>query len=52
MAAKRVGLSVKVKLKAIEKIKKGSTQISVANELGVGASTVRGWLKEESKLRK
>lgn len=26
-------------------------QISVANELGVQASTVRGWLKEEPKLR-
>lgn len=52
MSAKRLSVSVKVKLNAIEKIKKGATQISIANELGVGASTVRGWLKEESKLRK
>lgn len=52
MPPKRVGISVKSKLDAIEKVKKGATQISVANELGVGASTVRGWLKEEPKLRK
>lgn len=31
---------------------KSITQILIAIELGIGASTVRGWLKEETKLRK
>ena len=49
---KRKAFTVKEKIEALGRIKSGVKQSHVAKELGVHESTVRGWKKEESKLRK
>ena len=43
--------TVKEKIEALDRIKSGVKRSHVANELGVHESTVRGWKKEEAKLR-
>ncbi|XP_062986007.1 tigger transposable element-derived protein 5 [Elgaria multicarinata webbii] len=47
----RRAYSIKDKLQAIERVKKGERQASVCRDFGVPGGTLRGWLKDESKLR-
>ncbi|MGH0160053.1 UNVERIFIED_CONTAM: hypothetical protein FKN15_038480 [Acipenser sinensis] len=42
---------VEEKLQAIDRVKSGAKQVDVAHDLKVGESTVRGWMKDEEKLR-
>ncbi|KAJ8403863.1 hypothetical protein AAFF_G00347310 [Aldrovandia affinis] len=48
---KNVCVSISEKLKAIDQVKKGAKQVDVARNLNVGPATVRGWLKDEKKIR-
>ncbi|XP_053251120.1 tigger transposable element-derived protein 5 [Podarcis raffonei] len=47
----RRAYSIKDKLQAIERVKRGERQASVCRDFGVPGGTLRGWLKDESKLR-
>ncbi|XP_048338909.1 tigger transposable element-derived protein 5 [Sphaerodactylus townsendi] len=47
----RRAYSIKDKLQAIERVKKGERQASVCRDFGVPGGTLRGWLKDERKLR-
>ncbi|KFU90198.1 Tigger transposable element-derived protein 5, partial [Chaetura pelagica] len=47
----RRAYSIKDKLQAIERVKKGERQASVCRAFGVPGGTLRGWLKDEPKLR-
>ncbi|NXE99348.1 TIGD5 protein, partial [Menura novaehollandiae] len=47
----RRAYSIKDKLQAIERVKKGERQASVCRAFGVPGGTLRGWLKDEAKLR-
>lgn len=47
----RKAYSIKDKLQAIERIKGGERQASVCRDFGVPGGTLRGWLKDEPKLR-
>ncbi|NXG09592.1 TIGD5 protein, partial [Sakesphorus luctuosus] len=47
----RRAYSIKDKLRAIERVKKGERQASVCRAFGVPGGTLRGWLKDEAKLR-
>ncbi|XP_068789624.1 tigger transposable element-derived protein 5 [Struthio camelus] len=49
--ALRRAYSIKDKLQAIERVKKGERQASVCRAFGVPGGTLRGWLKDEAKLR-
>ncbi|KAM3929417.1 tigger transposable element-derived protein 5 [Leptodactylus fuscus] len=49
--ALRKAYSIKDKLEAIERVKKGERQASVSRDFGVPGGTLRGWLKDEQKLR-
>uniref|UniRef100_A0A8C8S7L5 Tigger transposable element derived 5 n=1 Tax=Pelusios castaneus TaxID=367368 RepID=A0A8C8S7L5_9SAUR len=49
--ALRRAYSIKDKLQAIERVKKGERQASVCRAFGVPGGTLRGWLKDEPKLR-
>ncbi|XP_019409257.1 PREDICTED: tigger transposable element-derived protein 5 [Crocodylus porosus] len=49
--ALRRAYSIKDKLQAIERVKKGERQASVCRDFGVPGGTLRGWLKDEAKLR-
>ncbi|NWJ07253.1 TIGD5 protein, partial [Crypturellus undulatus] len=49
--ALRRAYSIKDKLRAIERVKKGERQASVCRAFGVPGGTLRGWLKDEAKLR-
>ncbi|XP_062424440.1 tigger transposable element-derived protein 5 [Rhea pennata] len=49
--ALRRAYSIKDKLEAIERVKKGERQASVCRAFGVPGGTLRGWLKDEAKLR-
>ncbi|CAM5085439.1 unnamed protein product [Natator depressus] len=42
---------VKEKLETLDRLKSGMSQAKVSKEVGVGESTLRGWIKEEEKLR-
>ncbi|XP_049785261.1 protein distal antenna-like [Schistocerca cancellata] len=44
-------LSVLEKLEAIERVHNGESKASVARDIGVPESTLRGWCKSEDKLR-
>ena len=44
--------SVEDKLLAISLARGGESQAKVSRDLGVAESTLRGWLKDENKLRK
>ncbi|XP_006830932.1 PREDICTED: tigger transposable element-derived protein 5 [Chrysochloris asiatica] len=47
----RKAYSIKDKLQAIERVKSGERQASVCRDFGVPGGTLRGWLKDEPKLR-
>ncbi|KAM4028986.1 tigger transposable element-derived protein 5 [Anomaloglossus baeobatrachus] len=47
----RKAYSIKDKLDAIERVKNGERQASVSRDFGVPGGTLRGWLKDEQKLR-
>ncbi|XP_023352449.2 tigger transposable element-derived protein 5 [Sarcophilus harrisii] len=47
----RKAYSIKDKLQAIERVKGGERQASVCRDFGVPGGTLRGWLKDEPKLR-
>ncbi|KAM9308483.1 tigger transposable element-derived protein 5 [Gastrophryne carolinensis] len=49
--AYRRAYSIKDKLEAIERVKRGERQASVSRDFGVPGGTLRGWLKDERKLR-
>ena len=49
---KRKAYSIKEKLEIVARIRNGQSQCKVARETGIAESTVRGWLKDEDKLRK
>ncbi|XP_006131746.3 tigger transposable element-derived protein 5 [Pelodiscus sinensis] len=51
LAAFRRAYSIKDKLQAIERVKTGERQASVCRDFGVPGGTLRGWLKDEPKLR-
>lgn len=44
-------LSVREKLDAIQRVHNGESKASVARDIGVPESTLRGWCKSEEKLR-
>ncbi|XP_051467355.1 tigger transposable element-derived protein 5 [Apus apus] len=47
----RRAYSIQDKLQAIERVKEGERQASVCRAFGVPGGTLRGWLKDEAKLR-
>ncbi|XP_004697672.1 tigger transposable element-derived protein 5 [Echinops telfairi] len=47
----RKAYSIKDKLQAIERVKGGERQANVCRDFGVPGGTLRGWLKDEPKLR-
>ncbi|NXU48363.1 TIGD5 protein, partial [Turnix velox] len=49
--ALRRAYPIKDKLQAIERVKKGERQATVCRAFGVPGGTLRGWLKDEAKLR-
>ena len=49
--AKRKAYSVTEKLDAVSRVKNGESQAKVSRDLGMSDSTLRGWIKEELKLR-
>ncbi|KAM4865426.1 tigger transposable element-derived protein 5 [Thomomys bottae] len=48
----RKAYSIKDKLQAVERVKGGERQASVCRDFGVPGGTLRGWLKDEPKLRR
>ena len=48
---KRKAYSILEKLQVVERICKGEMQTKVSREVGIPESTLRGWLKDEEKLR-
>jgi hypothetical protein len=48
---KRKAYTVKDKLYAIDRVAKGETKTKVARDIGAPKSTLRRWIKEETKLR-
>lgn len=48
---KRKAYSITEKLGVVDRIRSGETQVKVSRELGIADSTLRGWLKDEEKLR-
>ncbi|KAH3884476.1 hypothetical protein DPMN_008456 [Dreissena polymorpha] len=48
---KRKQFSITEKIEIIEKIKSGQSRTSIIKEFGVPEGTLRGWLKDEDKLR-
>jgi transposase-like protein len=48
---KRKAYSVSDKLSIVTRIRNGESRSKVCRELGLAESTLRGWLKEEAKLR-
>ena len=50
-AAKRQrAYTVEEKLRVVERLNNGETQANISRELGIAASTLRGWAKNETKL--
>lgn len=43
--------SIKQKLELIERVRKGESKAKIGREFGIPESTLRGWCKEEDKLR-
>ena len=52
MSTKRKAYSVAEKLAVVDRLKNGESQAQVSRSLGVAESTMRGWIKDESRLRK
>ncbi|KAH3872425.1 hypothetical protein DPMN_035641 [Dreissena polymorpha] len=48
---KRKQFSIVEKIEIIDKIKAGQSRTSIIKEFGVPEGTLRGWLKDEEKLR-
>ena len=48
---KRKAYTVRGKLDLVIRIRKGESQCKVSREMCVPESTLRGWLKDEMKLR-
>ena len=48
---KHAAYTVQQKLQIVSRIRNGETQAKVSREAGIPESTLRGWLKEEPKLR-
>ena len=48
---KRKAYSVQDKIAIIQRIRNGETRTKVIKETGVPESTLRGWLKDEDKLK-
>ncbi|XP_053373996.1 jerky protein homolog-like [Mercenaria mercenaria] len=48
---KRKAYTISEKLHVVDRIRNGETQAKVSREIGVSDSTIRGWLKDEAKLR-
>jgi transposase-like protein len=51
MSAKRKNYSIEEKLKIIDKVRSGVSKASINRECGIPEGTIRGWMKEEEKLR-
>jgi len=49
---KRKAYAVKEKLYLVQRIRDGESQASISRETGVPESTLRGWLKDQEKLKK
>src|SRR6218665_893530 len=43
--------TVEEKLRVVERLNNGETQANISRELGIAASTLRGWAKNEAKLQ-
>ena len=50
-ASKRKAWSVSDKLSAVDRVRRGESQAKISRDIGVSESTLRGWLKDELKLR-
>src|SRR6218665_649838 len=51
-AAKRQrAYTIEEKLRVVERLNNGETQANISRELGIAASTLRGWAKNETKLQ-
>ena len=50
-STKRKAYSVEEKLAAVNRVRSGESQAKVSRDLSVAESTLRGWLKDEPKLR-
>lgn len=48
---KRKNYTIEEKLQVIEKVKSGVSKASIFRESGIPEGTIRGWVKEEEKLR-
>ena len=48
---KRKLYTVEQKLEAVWRVRRGESQAKVSRDNGVPESTLRGWLKDEEKLR-
>ena len=48
---KRKAYSINDKIQIVDRLRSGESQASVSRELGISDSTLRGWLKADSKLR-
>lgn len=51
ISMKRKAWKVSEKLTAVDRVRNGESQAKVSRDLGVAESTLRGWIKEETKLR-
>ncbi|XP_007892178.2 tigger transposable element derived 5-like [Callorhinchus milii] len=49
--SKRKSYTVQEKLKIVNRIRSGESQVKVSRDSGIPQSTLRGWLKDEFKLR-
>ncbi|XP_052242038.1 jerky protein homolog-like [Dreissena polymorpha] len=48
---KRKAYSIAEKLNVVDRLRSGEAQVSVSSDLNIAESTLRGWLKDEEKLR-
>ncbi|KAH3778643.1 hypothetical protein DPMN_180113 [Dreissena polymorpha] len=47
----RKAYSIAEKLNLVDRLRRGDAQATVSRDLNITESTLRGWLKDESKLR-
>ena len=48
---KRKNFSIKEKIEIVDRVRNGQQRIAICREQGIPESTLRGWLKDEEKLR-
>lgn len=48
---KRKAFTIKEKLELVDRVRNGDSQAKIVKETGVNESTLRGWLRNEEKLR-